>query len=826
MNILFNKKILFSLLLSSSLLIQGAYAQEGGSSSNIYGEYNITTGSSHSTPELQVYSNGSVNVGNTTLSDGTGVLCIKDDTNNNIDGVDPHSTVSNIQKNLTVNIDGNFLNEETMNCNGSNDNEANRAKVKNNKGLFINQGNINVGQYATLTCGKFPGNNNTNEYDSSWYKDNAFITNHNNYGGIMNGNNSFVTNIPTFTYNSNIIGVDSNPVPSKQGTITFIPGAVCNDGIVPDGGTQGVSEGPGEIDGGTIDLTNYVYIRSSNNTANNTTDPTQNNVLTGDQYSLQFENGAENNDKKATKLKINIKNAKIELFTGKIKNSANTPVEMNKDELSILTIGSFNDSENPSEFTMQNMFENLTFANCRCQIPDDEGNGEATYQANGPKFVTNAYDTNEKVNFDLSDSLQGVHGDNHSNQIIAFNSIVRNKIITDGSSSGSNFDIVKKLFANDTNVYKSNTSPNGKKIYHEIGPADSVTRYELWDGENDTNTTVPTNNFSAGTNSLVLYSANGGGAGNKKTFSKLFNDYMNLNCYIDTEESTKAYSNDVSLLPLKLKPTLTTGDTISSNIFIQTSGNQNIKIDAQYTDGSNDTDIDKPLELVMKNPWIHNGTDSNSNPLPTYTGTLSRTLDLTGTVTSVPSGTAAAPYVKLLEKSVPHDDIDNYSNMDDSDKLNALVKKGLNLGNNPTDEQIKDYINERVKEDNDAKRTTKIVQEYDGPAFSNFDINHNTSGMDAGILSSTKKDNLTSSDILEYEVVSNNDGNEVTYNKFSANPLVADKFTIGKANATETFTVSGTDSSNILTQNFTVNQNATYNLKGHITVRDLKGSDL
>ena len=288
MNILFNKKILFSLLLSSSLLIQGAYAQEGGSSSNIYGEYNITTGSSHSTPELQVYSNGSVNVGNTTLSDGTGVLYIADETNNT--GDNPHSTVSNIQKNLTVNIDGNFLNEETMNCNGSNDNEANRAKVKNNKGLFINQGNINVGQYATLTCGKFPGNDNTNEYDSSWYTDNAFITNHNNYGGIMNGNNSFVTNIPTFTYNSNIIGVDSNPVPSKQGTITFIPGAVCNDGIVPDGGTQGVSEGPGEIDGGTIDLTQYVQIKSSS-TGNTHTDGT--NTL-----SLQFDTNSDLNKAK------------------------------------------------------------------------------------------------------------------------------------------------------------------------------------------------------------------------------------------------------------------------------------------------------------------------------------------------------------------------------------------------------------------------------------------------------------------------------------------------------------------------------------------------
>ena len=741
MNILFNKKILFSLLLSSSLLIQGAYAQNDPST-EISGTLNILPTSSLDTPVLNIPADGSVTVGNEDLPDGFGVVDINDANN------DDHNTKSEIKGTLNIEKDGNFLNEEEMHLcttkNSDNTNNGNQS-ILNNGGLFINQKTLIVENGATLTCGIFPTSSDAWKYTDPDSGTEETVPYYANYVGIMNGSCPFnATKTPTFMYsykstnNTASINIDnkddSNKYPDdKSGTINFFPGASCNDGN-PQGNPA--VEGQGEIDGGIIDLTKYVKIQTNNNATSNGTE-----TKDTDQYSLQFDTNSTKD--KAKDLKINIKNAEIKLFTdNNIKNAGNYTV--NKTELSQLKLNeNFGVFGTTNDVNMQNMFANLTFENCICEIPKDEGSGTVAY--------------------------------NFSEKIITFNADADNRYKVGSSGSGgsnNNFNVVKKLF-------KSDGDPS-YRIYHGIGEIGDDGYFSAGYTNYDCDTTISKDNYKSDITTpnkgLVLYgSGDGDSAGGKDTFSELFNKCMNLNCYVDLSEVTNVVSDDITSkkldLVLKTPTSHNTNDKYTYDIFIQLANNvtgftnSDIVINKQtsnFADTNPTTaDFDGTLELVMKNPWIH-----TSNGLPTYKGTLSRALP--------------------------------------------------NLTSETDDEKK-------------AKRTTKIVQEYDGQAFNNFKINHNTFGMNADTLSSTKKDNLTSSDILEYEVVSNNPTNDnIPYNKFSANQLVADKFTIGKAGATKTFTVSSdneTQSSNILTQNFTVNDKATYNLKGHITVRNLKGGD-
>lgn len=757
MNILFNRKILFSLLLSSSLLIQGAYAQNDNDSlAEISGTLGIQPTSSLSTTKLDIHVGGSVTVGDSNTTNGNGVLYIKDGEND---------TESTIAGTLKINADGLVLNEETIKCTtGTLKNKDKTVPAKG--GLFANQGTIEVGATATLICQQF-STEMGKEQD----------------GGIMNGASPVdATKTPTFSYDADDHTINKDTVSSgdpytgNSGTIIFTPGAICNNG------GEG-TPGSGAIDGGYINLMKYVKIKYSSST-----------------YLLDFENNANNElnsgnptaNNNTTILQINLKNAEIKLFDGNVDGKDGT---LELSPLKLVDFGSSDTETTKSKFSMQDMFKNLTFENCRCEIPDDpDGSSSVQYKASvWYKLNTskNGYDSKllseAQVTLD-SDNIQGDNPDQFTpSHIIAFDSNKRNKITTGGSSGDSNFDVVKELFADNDSIAisTSDSSTTHKKIYHEIGTKDPTNgnKYILWTKTGNVYYNSGALQKPQPGDGLILWSTNGGQDGSKKTFSYLFNTYMGLNCYVDLADVTGVVSDSISKDDNKLDLVLETpighsaGAKYSYSIFMQlankikvsssTLETDNIVIQNQTSDFATTPilkDFDGTLELVMKNPWIH--TSAN----PTYTGTLSRDLP------STPS---------------------------------------------------------------DAQRTTRIVQEYAGPMFTKYKIGNPGVGNNVAVSDSTSRE------ILEYEVNchcgntdnenfnSTNTGNATKeFSTGSTNTeFVLDKFIVGD---NDNVLVRSEDDNTskftrIKTQQFIVGSstksNTTFELHGHITVKNLTGKD-
>ena len=884
MNITFNKKILCSVLLYQFVFINNNFLIAGETCAQLNiddgSTFTIPNGCSSDQETIQIINGSKCIVGDNTFI-GTNGLCINQEyggSQSNVDGF------------LTVNRDGSLLNNNSLSL------KSNAVVITT--GLFVSQiGNSkNETQNSKtfvcesgskLYCGAFPisldgssgrwtyakaastGTTISNDISIDFWRDSAGNEgeDYQNRGGIINGllynssntvdkfykydeaNNkviqtSYDSSIYSFNPSDSRVSDDSTFI-SSDGMIVFNPGATFN-GINIDNSLNITTENPNieaQIKRGTINLKNYLKLSSSEIQANN-----DNNF----------------SDKKGHLLKGHFLDAKIQLFDEN-KNKDNNNIEIKDKTSKLLTI---NSSIDGSE-TNKTLFNNLTFTNCFAEIPYESGylyeaKNEVESNTAETKIVALSNLNNKKRA--LNENIYKLRSrDNYNNYLQVsklFSSSARNYTYH-GLLDADNK--LNKLYEYDyTNKkikeYKYDTSGNTTEANEytyddEINPPNSA--YTIKTINSDT--LNANNKNKVPVDGLILRNKHGS---DKLTFSQLFNNYCEYNCYIDLNNLTEVAKDNNTNLTLDDISLSVSTNTYNKDIYIQLSGSKNVLISNLY---------DNTLRLILKNPW----TDSLPTHACNYTGNFTRKLNIYTTdniKNKYSKDDLYDDYYALLSDT----DKSTYDNtVYDNTKRDLLLKTKLSIeylselyskySSNFSDDQKTEYEgqlldNNKAKylleqlsaksneiytylleleknKNNNNCRLTQIYQDYDGPAFNNYKLNFtNTNDSNGNKITDTNtvKSSYVYSEILDYRI-GTAPTSEVTISNFSAHsatdaskPFVVDKFTIGYDQCIAKLNVNSdntTIKTNILTQHFTVSANTTYKLNGHISVKTLKKKD-